>query len=373
MTAELAPSAYAAALASMPGATPARLMALLHGRTPAEAWALLREPHRGGAPLPLLLADGPALAELRAGARAVEPEQIGQRCAAAQVHVTHLGAADYPAVLADDGDRPAVLFCRGDLAVLGARCVAVVGTRSATGVGRELAAHLGRELAEAGVAVVSGLARGIDGAAHSGVLRSAGPGAPVGVVASGVDTPYPWEHRGLWAAVAERGVLLSEAPPGTRPDAWRFPLRNRIIATLAEVLIVVESRHRGGSLITAEEALRRGRTVMAVPGSVANQAAEGTNRLLRDGATMAVDTADVLVALGLRATTSPRESAVTRRVPEIGAALWHACTGAPRTLEQLVLHSSSSLGEVCAIVGGLVDAGWLVETGGWYEARDGRR
>ena len=168
------------------------------------------------------------------------------------------GATGYPAVLADDLSPPPVLFARGDVAALDGRRVTIVGTRSATAAGREVAAELGAGLAQAGVRVVSGLARGIDGWAHRGALSAVGGGPPVGVVASGLDVVYPPEHRPLWDEVVERGVLLSEVPPGTTPHALRFPLRNRILAALGEVVVVVESKRKGGSLITVEEALLRG-------------------------------------------------------------------------------------------------------------------
>ena len=131
--------------------------------------------------------------------------------------------------------------------------------------------------------MVSGLAKGIDGAAHRGVMRVDGTRA-VAVVANGPDSPYPRQHRELWHDVATSGLLISEWPPGTEPEKFRFPMRNRIIAALSEVLVVVESRERGGSLTTAREALERGVDVMAVPGSVNNRAAAGTNQLIRDGA-----------------------------------------------------------------------------------------
>ncbi len=150
--------------------------------------------------------------------------------------------------------------------------------------------------------MVSGLARGIDGAAHRGALaagESAGVGRPVAVVGNGADVPYPKQNAELWSAVCTRGVLMSEWPPGTPPEAFRFPMRNRILAALCEVLVVVESRERGGSLLTVREALDRSVEVMAVPGSPRNRAAAGTNGLLRDGAAPVTSADDVLASLGL--------------------------------------------------------------------------
>ena len=192
----------------------------------------------------------------------------------------------------------------GDLAVLSARRAALIGTRSATASGRYLASHLAFELAMNDVCVISGLARGIDAWAHRGALRalekdgkSAAP--PVGVVASGLDYVYPKENGDLWREVAQVGALLSESAPGTPPEAFRFPLRNRILAALCEVLVVVESRDKGGSMITVDEAQKRDVTVLAVPGSPRNIASIGTNLLVQQGCLPIIDAEDILVALGL--------------------------------------------------------------------------
>ncbi len=159
-----------------------------------------------------------------------------------------------------------VLRARRPPTLASAARVAIIGTRSATAPGLEMARRLGAELAEAGVAIVSGLARGIDGAAHAGALPRAGAAPPIGVVGSGLDVPYPRVNAGLWSDVARAGVLISEAPPGAPPSAWRFPARNRLIAALADLVVVVESRASGGSMLTVREAIVRGRQVMAVPG-----------------------------------------------------------------------------------------------------------
>src|SRR5204862_1786721 len=144
----------------------------------------------------------------------------------------------------------------------------------------------------AGVAVISGLALGIDGAAHAGALE-ADIAPPIAVVGSGLDVIYPWRHRALWGAVEKQGVVLGEAPLGAAPEPWRFPARNRIVAALADVVIVVESRETGGSMHTVAEALRRDRPVFAAPGPVRSPTSTGTNRLLRDGAQVVCDATDV--------------------------------------------------------------------------------
>jgi DNA processing protein len=208
----------------------------------------------------------------------------------------------FPAELRADPEPPEQLYARGNPALLEQRRVAIVGTRQCTAYGRNLARRMGAELAEAGVVVVSGLALGIDGAAHEGALQAGG--APIGVVATGLDVVYPRRHGRLWREVGERGLLLSEAGPHQRALRWDFPRRNRIIAALSEIVVVVESTVKGGSMHTVEAAMARGVDVMAVPGPVGSPVSEGTNRLLVDGVAPALGADEVLIALNL--TTTPR-------------------------------------------------------------------
>ena len=211
--------------------------------------------------------------------------------------------------------RPPSLPLRVARGLAGPR-VAIVGTRRCSTTGAGVAFELGRDLAAAGVVVVSGLASGIDGAAHRGVLAADGA-PPVGVVGSGLDVVYPRGQSSLWRAVAEVGVLISEAPLGAAPERWRFPARNRIIAALVDIVVVVESHRRGGSLHTVDEADRRGRDVLAVPGSIRNPAATGTNELLAEGRAPVCSVDDVLVALGLSGARSAASS--DRRMLPVGA------------------------------------------------------
>ena len=307
------------------------------------------------------------LDDWRAAARRQPPAVVWERCQHAGIAVHLLGQPSYPSVLAADREAPAVLFARGHLDALDGRRVAVVGTRNATAAGRSIARDLGAGLAEAGVRVVSGLARGIDGCAHRGALSAAGA-PPVGVVACGLDVVYPAEHRRLWEDVAEHGLLLGEVPPGTRPDAFRFPLRNRVLAALAELVVVVESRATGGSLVTVDAAERRGVPVMAVPGSPLSPAAEGTNRLLVDGAIPVIDITDVLVALGLstgRRTGPASEERAAPVAPD--RQVLDLFVGEPLDLERVVAESGRPLAEAALSLARLETAGWLVRTGGWFE------
>ncbi len=358
---------YLAALAGLDLMTVARLRLLLGHHEPAEAYAVAA----GRAPAAPIIGHGVpphVRAAWRASAERRDPAAWAERCRLLGVRAVTAADTDFPSVLRHDPDPPAVLFVRGDLDALDHRRVGVVGTRNATTAGRELATAVGRELAGAGVAVVSGLAKGIDGAAQRGVLQ-AGGAPPIAVVANGLDTAYPKANAELWREVAERGVLLSEWPPGTSPEAFRFPLRNRIIAALSEVLVVVESRERGGSLITALAAAERGVEVMAVPGSPRNRAALGTNQLLRDGAAPVTDAGDVLVALGLdhrRAGTLPFDP---RPIPRgVEATVLERCRQDPCTLNDVVTELQLDLSEAAMAVARLERTGWVRESGGWFEA-----
>ena len=201
-------------------------------------------------------------------------------------------AAEYPALLGELESAPPILIVRGDTAIAARPCVAVVGARNASAAAVKLARDFAAALSEAGLAVVSGLARGIDGAVHRGALN--GSGGTIGVIASGIDIAYPTEHAELQEQVASLGLLITEQPPGTEPFARHFPSRNRIIAGLAAGTVVVEAAPRSGSLITARLAGEAGREVMAIPGSPLEPRSQGCNQLIRDGAVLVQSAADVI-------------------------------------------------------------------------------
>jgi DNA processing protein len=204
----------------------------------------------------------------------------------------------FPALLNCIPDPPPVLWSRGDAAILGRPAVAIVGSRAATPYAIDVAYRLGRELAEREVVVVSGLARGVDSAAHRGCLDAAGGGATVAVLGSGVDRVYPGSHRGLAEDIAKKGILISELGPGAAPLPEHFPLRNRIIAGISLAVVVVEASEKSGSLITARCALEQGRDVMAVPGNVLSGRNRGSHALLKDGAKVVEAADDILDGLG---------------------------------------------------------------------------
>jgi DNA processing protein len=355
--------AHSAALAALPRMTPARLGRLVAAGAGPEVWQMVLDDRL---PSTVVHADARELRGSWAGVDPALPSMIAERCAALSVTVSVLGEPGYPEILAADRAAPAVLFSRGDLGALGRRRVAVIGTRNATRAGRWFARRLGESLAAEDIAVVSGLARGIDGEAHAGAL-AAGRGAPVAVVASGHDVVYPRENAWLWHEVAERGLVVGESPPGTAPEPHRFPLRNRIIAALSEALVVVESATTGGSMSTVEEAAVRGVEVMAVPGAPHARTSAGTNALLRDGCAPVTGVDDVLCAIGL---VSPRESPIDSRVVPEGvlASVVQAVTPGPCSVDTVASICGLAPLEAAVCLGRLQQAGWVASTGGWWEA-----
>ena len=369
MNTDLPPEAYAAALASFPHMSIHRLGALLRHHVPSEAYSVAVGEQRPAGLIERVLEDSGVRAAWQRAGRSSLLDEAWERCNRLGVRVLMHGSLDYPALLRDDPLPPPVVFAMGDLGLLDGRRAAIVGTRNATAAGRDTATTLGRQLADADVHVVSGLARGIDGCAHRGTLLTSGSGRPIAVVASGHDVVYPREHRVLWDAVADQGLLLSEAPPGTAPEAYRFPMRNRVIAALSEVVIVVESREQGGSLITVTEAMERNVPLMAVPGGVHNRAATGTNQLIRDGAGVVIDVTDVLIALAMDHSRASASIAEPRPRPR-GADLsvYETCAGEPRTIDGLALACSLSLVDAAMAVARLEHSGWIRQSDGWFEA-----
>jgi DNA processing protein len=209
--------------------------------------------------------------------------------------------ADYPPLLRQIDNGPPMLCLKGDVSLLARSGVAIVGARNASAIARKFSRQLAREIGGEGHVIVSGLARGIDTAAHEASLET----GTIAVIAGGIDVIYPPENAALHAAIGGRGVIVSEQVPGTEPKADFFPRRNRIISGMSRALIVMEAAVRSGSLITARFAAEQGREVFAVPGSPLDPRCEGTNRLIRDGATLMLAARDVLDALS--AETRPRQ------------------------------------------------------------------
>jgi DNA processing protein len=256
----------------------------------AVALSLLDDLPRPGLTARLLDAD-PELYE-RASLLADEARRRRERAAAAGVHVLPWNDPRMPPALLAIGDCPPALWYRGSLDHFDAPAVAIVGSRAATHVAIETARRLATDLAARGITVVSGLARGVDSAAHRGALKT---GRTIAVLGSGVDRIYPSEHVALANEIAASGIVMSEYPPGTAPLPFHFPMRNRLISGLARAVVVIEASDKSGSLITASCALEQGRDVMAVPGNVLSGRNRGGHALIRDGAKI-VETADDIVS-----------------------------------------------------------------------------
>jgi DNA processing protein len=248
----------------------------------------------------------------------------------------------YPARLARLSDPAPLLLVRGDVSALTAPCVAIVGSRAATVAGLDTARTLARDLAQAGVVVVSGLALGIDAAAHRGALDAGG--RTVAVLACGPDRIYPARHRELAAQIRDNGAIVSELPPGTPPLPAFFPLRNRLISGLSSALVVVEARERSGSLISVRHAANQGVDVFAVPGPITAPTSAGPNRLLRDGAYVALEAADILAELRIPA---PPAAVRPPPPPADGA----ATSGAGQALLDALVHRPATRDELCRRLG----------------------
>jgi DNA processing protein len=232
-----------------------------------------------------------------------------------QVQIVPKGADSFPRNLNDIPDAPPVLFVRGNLFEKDRFAVAIVGSRHASPYGRSVTGKLARDLSTAGLTVVSGGAIGIDSAAHRSTVDARG--RTIVVLGCGLDVEYPKENQGLFDQIVseDRGALISEFPMGSTPEAWHFPMRNRIVSGLAMGVVVVEAGRQSGALLTAGIAAEQGRDVMAVPGNVDRPGCKGTNGLIRDGATLVEDARDVLQALGILALESPSAEAASR-LPE---------------------------------------------------------
>ena len=290
------------------------------------------------------------------------------------------GDDDYPAALSRIADPPPVVAALGDLALAAAPVVAMVGARNASAAGQRMAERLARALGEAGFTVVSGLARGIDAAAHRGALAS----GTVAVLAGGIDRPYPPQNRALFDAIAAEGLALAENPPGFQARAQDFPRRNRVVAGLAAGVVVIEAAARSGSLITARLAAEEGRQVFAVPGSPLDPRNAGGHDLIRNGATLVTGAEDIVEALADSIAAPPRvRPAASRPVravppppppaapsgqdgPEAADSLLSALGPVPVTVDELARRCHLSSGAVAAM---LLD----LELAGRVERHPGQR
>jgi DNA processing protein len=270
----------------------------------------------------------------------------------------------FPPLLGAIHDPPAQLFVRGsgEATVLECPAVAIVGARACSSYGRSVTRSLARDLAAAGLAVVSGMARGIDGEAHRGALEA--DGVTIAVLGCGIDRDYPATHAELARRICERGLVLSEYEPGIEPAPWRFPARNRIIAGLCGATVVVEARERSGALITADFALEEGRDVLAVPGEITSALSAGTNALVRLGAAPVTRAEDVLELYGIDAEAVRKAPALGREAESVLARLLDTSL----TADELVRASGLEPGGVAAALIELELAGRVFLEDGVYRA-----
>lgn len=280
------------------------------------------------------------------------------------------GEPAYPEQLAAIADPPPLLYRKGK-ADLDQAAVAIVGARNASAAGKRITAELARDIGETGLTIISGLARGIDGAAHLASMRT----STIAVLAGGVDSVYPPEHAGLYAAITEQGAILSEMPPGYTARARDFPKRNRIVSGLARGVVVVEAAERSGTLITARLANEQGRDVFAVPGSPLDPRSAGTNRLIREGATLVRHADDILEDLG-RWRGRPPELPLLAEPTEGGddpsnvrQEILDLLSPTPVHRDILVRETSAATNHVADILLDLVLEGIAEESSGGYFAR----
>jgi DNA processing protein len=271
--------------------------------------------------------------------------------------------SSFPAGLAAIFDPPAGLFLRGAAPVklLDEPSVAVVGARSCSPYGAQVARMLGRELAAAGLVVVSGMARGVDGEAHRGALEAGG--RTIAVLGCGVDRDYPAAHAELARRICESGLVGSEYAPGVEPAPWRFPARNRVIAGLAAVTVVVEARERSGALITADLALEEGREVFAVPGEITSALSAGTNRLLALGAAPLTQVEDVLRSFGIERVDAPAVE-----IGETAGQVLARLRDSPAGADELARTTELDAGALAAALSELEVADLISEAAGVYRA-----
>ena len=351
-------------LLSLPDCGPSRLQGLLDRHGSAEAaWGVIV----AGRPLGVEGVARKISERWSDVARATDVDMTWQAMQNLGIRAHRLHSPGYPERLGEDVDPPELIFELG--AVPSGLTVGIVGTRSCSAYGQRCAHELGQALARAGVSIVSGLALGIDAAAHRGALAALadderGAGRPIGVVGSGLDVVYPKRNAGLWAEVADAGALLSESPPGTDPAKWRFPARNRIIAAMSDAVVVVESHERGGSLLTVDEALRRDVPVGVIPGPITSRSAAGSNRLLVDGATPVLNAEDVLAMIGVPGdeTAPPGFASGPTTSPLLDAIGWEAAT-----MDQIFLRSGLTMSDLAVEIERLVASGAIARNGPWIE------
>lgn len=335
--------AYWIGFNKVPGIGAARLAALLEHCGSAEAaWKASIQTYQAAG------LDRRSLENLLRARRELDLDQEWLRLSQAGVHVVTWEDAHYPANLREVDGPPPLLYVRGEITDDDLWAVAIVGTRRASIYGREVALSLARDLAANGITIVSGLALGIDATAHRAALDAGG--RTIAVLGSGVDQIYPPEHRGLAAAILQRGAIVSEYPLGAKPDANNFPPRNRVISGLSKSVVVVEAPKRSGALITARFAAEQGRDVFAVPGNILNPGSAGCNELIQQGAAPLLAVDDVLQQLGLAKVAAHKSVRQAVAADPLEDRLLRHLTREPSHVDDLARQSALSAPQVAGLL-----------------------
>lgn len=350
---------YVAALHQAVGCSQARLKKLLEGFPhPRSAW------NTGSGELGSIL--GWTMAqqeEFELKRKRLQVEKYWDKILQQGINLLLSSDDQYPENLRNIYDPPFILYHKGSLTSFPREGIAIVGTRKATSYGKMVAQNLAKELTAKGLLIVSGLARGIDSAAHRGALEM---GNTVGVLGCGVDVVYPRENARLQQEVSEHGAIVSEYPPGSPPDAWHFPARNRIISGLTMGVVVVEAEEKSGSLITVDCALEQGREVFAVPGNIYSPGSRGTHKLLKQGAAMVTCSQDVITELGLD-TLFPETTQQQLAKPGLSnqeQAVLRLLEGEALTIDELALRSKLDTGTLLAALTYLEIKGLIKQSSG---------
>lgn len=354
---------YAAALPGLPRLGARRIRALVeHFGTAERLWKCTAEELAAARLLPERLAG-----EFLDYRRKTDPADVEAELRKRDIHVATWRDETYPPLLKETANPPAVLFYRGEAPVW-SRTVAIVGARKATAYGVNAASHLAEALAKEGVTVISGGARGVDTASHTGCLSGGAPTAAV--LACGLDVTYPPENRNLFRRICEAGgAILSEYPLGTPPLGRQFPARNRIIAGMCRAVVVTEAAERSGSLITADFALEEGRDVFAVPGSIWSPMSRGTHKLIRNGAICCTGAEDILSEYGWGAPAEEEKSPARQLTLEEEMVYRFCCMGETVSAESLLAQSGLSMTKLTMILLSLTMKGYITEEGpGRYAA-----
>ncbi len=348
------------ALSGLPNLTPRRFWQLLGLGDPIAAWNAIVS---GTSPLAPGITDTGT--RWQRWAQGIDPSSMLESQRHAGVTIHWHGSPSYPTRLIDDPEPPVLLYCLGTATLDPSRSVAIVGTRRCTAYGRNVARELAAALGSAGATIVSGLAHGIDATAHAAVLAVGG--SATAVVAGGVDIVYPRSNRALYESVSRSGALVSEWPLRARALPWRFPARNRTIAGLSDAVVVVESAERGGSMYTVDEAANRNRRVFAVPGPITSTASSGTNRLIADGAEVALCADDLIETLGLKRSNRSSEVKGKSAAQAVDSWLLTEVDFTPTSIDLLVAQTGRSVGEFSIELERLLSVGAIRRIGATVE------